>query len=429
MHNTLELERYAEAAELPHGFLLSPASPISIPYVTGLIRDELAAVQRPPFFHIGSDETSTLGAGASRALVQQRGLTNVYAAHIVAMNEAIAPSGARLMVWDDGIERDPAILRLIPRNAVIVNWHYGDEPTFMPYISLISRAGFDQMVAPGARNWNEIYPDIHAALANESRFIGEGKAAAVLGLFQTVWHDDGESLFEATWYPVVYAAASAWEHKAVERARFQEDFPYAFFGSDDPQYGKDVENLADVEARVTADPEDSSDYLFWADPFDVSVALRMSHVDLRTVRLESEAVEQHLLQHVPPLHANAADVMFLAARRFDLLGRKFQAAQEVRDYYADALSHAGDRRGPTVRDLYWCKYWFWELRDGFEGLAPIYARAWLYENRSSHLASNLERYHVAAQQNIVRADRIQRATIEDYVRQKHLPQLQDLIAP
>jgi hexosaminidase len=60
MHNTLKIEEYASAAEFPHAFLLSPASPLSVPYVTRLIDQELAAVGTTPFFHIGSDETSTL---------------------------------------------------------------------------------------------------------------------------------------------------------------------------------------------------------------------------------------------------------------------------------------------------------------------------------------------------------------------------------
>jgi len=427
MHNTLAVERYAGAADLPHAFLLSPASPISVPYIKRVIDAELAAVPHPPFFHIGSDETSTLGLGQTAALVRQYGLTQVYAAHINAMHAIVAPSGARIMVWDDGIEKDPSIMPLIPRSTVVVNWHYGDEATFMPYISLVARGGFDQMVAPGARNWNEIYPDIHAALANEERFISEGKRAGVLGLFQTVWHDDGESLYEATWYPVLFAAANVWQRSASDGAAFRRDFSAAFFGSDDSRFAGDVATLADIESRVTADPEDSSDYLFWADPFDQRIAARMQKVDLRAVRIEAENVEQHLLQNAPLLHRNAARVMYLAARRFDLLGRKFQAAQEIRDYYADAQRNAGMKDSPSLRDLFWCKYWFWELRDGYEALAPLYERAWRYENRESHLASNLERYHLAAQQNIARAAAVDAATYEDYVRLRRLPPLESVL--
>jgi hexosaminidase len=427
MHNTLRYETYAGAAELPHGFLLSPAQPLSLDYISQVIRDELAVIPHPPFFHIGSDETSTLGQGQSRALVQQRGLTQVYAGHVNEMKGIIAPSGARIMLWDDGIENDPSIMRLIPKNAVIVNWHYGDEKTFMPYISLLAKGGFDQMVAPGDSNWNQIYPDIDRALKNEGTFIDEGKQARVFGLFQTVWHDDGESLFEATWYPVLYAAAASWERGHVDAARFRSDFPAAFFGVDDARYGDDIAALAMVQSRMADPYEFTSHYLFWVDPFDPLASAHMNALDLRALRIAAEGVQQHLLQHAPPLHANAAFVMFLAARKYDFIARKFQAASEIRTMWAEAQARAGQHPSPTGRDLLWSKYWLWELRDGYEELEPLYAQAWRYENRESHLESNLERYHLAAQRAITGADRLYEASMNYYQKKTALPDLDTLL--
>jgi hypothetical protein len=167
--------------------------------------------------------------------------------------------------------------------------------------------------------------------------------------------------------------------------------------------------------------------VFWADPFDSRIAARMANVDLRAVRLESEAVERDLLREPPPLHAATARAMYLAARRYDLLGRKYQVAREVRDYYADAKAQIGVPHARTIRDLYWCKYWFWELRDDYEAIAPLYRQAWDYESRTGHLASNLERYHIAAARAIDRADRINTMTYEDYVRAKKFPALEDVL--
>jgi len=429
MHNTLRLERYAGAAELPHGFLLAPNVPLSMEYLARIVAQELAAVGRPPFFHIGSDETATLGLGSTQSYVAQRGRSNVYAEHIVAMNRLIAPSGARLMLWDDGIENDPGIMKLIPNNAVVVNWHYGAEPSFDRYIQTIARGGLQQMVAPGASNWNEIFPAIDTALLNERRFIEEGKAAHVLGLFQTVWHDDGETLYEATWYPVVYAAAAAWESKDVEPERFDADYPSAFYGVDDRVYSHNVFSL--MLALRLLEPQGYSygqtDALFWADPFDPAAEAQVSHTALGAVRLSAEQVEQSRYFSNPPLHANAASVMFLAARRYDVLGRKFQIAAEVRAMYAEALAHAKTDPETTLRDLYWCRYWMWELRDAYEELAPLYAQAWRYESREGHLASNLERYHLAAQKAIERADAFYRVTRE-YLTSKSLPPLESVLS-
>jgi hexosaminidase len=420
MHGTLRIESYASAAAFPHGFLLSPASPVTLPYLTRIITQELAAVPHPPFFHIGSDETTMLGEGATAAYVAAHGgRSAVYAEHVNAMAKIIAPSGARVMLWDDGVEADPSIMAHIPKNAVVVNWHYAVLPSYEKYIQTIERGGLEQMVAPGASNWNEIFPNVDAAIANERRFIDEGKRAHVLGLFEAVWNDDGETLYEATWYPVLYAAACAWESRDVDPARFRADFPEAFFGSNDPGYGDDVAKLAAIETALGG----NTDKLFWGDPFDPVLAARMAKIDLRAVRLNAEAVETHLYSAHPPLHANAARVMLLAARRFDALGRRYQIGEEVRQYYADASLHPAD----AIRDLFWCKYWFWEQRDSDERLAPLYADAWRYESRPGHLASNLERYHLDAQLAIERADAIDRVTYETYIPTKKLPALEDVL--
>jgi hypothetical protein len=431
MHNTLRLERYAGAAELPHGFLMAPNVPLSNEYLERIIGQELAAVGRPPFFHIGSDETATLGLGRTQPYVAQRGRSQAYADHIVAMNRIIAPSGARIMLWDDGIENDPGIMKLIPRSAVIVNWHYGDERTFEPFIQTIARGGFEQMVAPGASNWNEIFPNLDRAIANERTFIDQGKTARVLGLFQTVWHDDGETLYEATWHPVLFAAAQAWQAKDLTLAEFGADFPAAFFGADDAKYNEDVRRLGAIfdalEPKSVADAQ-STDALFWRNVFASDGLSQTTAVDAQRVRLQAEAIQEHLYFARPPLHANAAFVMFLAARRYDALARKLQMSKEIRAMYADALAHAATDRESTERDLRWCRYWMWELRDAYEELAPLYARAWRYESREGHLASNLERYHLAAQRAIELSDAFYRVT-QAYARTKTLPPLDKVLSP
>ncbi len=319
MHNTLKLERYAPAAELPHGFLLAPNVALSSEYLSRIIEQELAAVGRPPFFHIGSDETATLGLGQTQQYVAQRGRSQAYADHIVAMNRLIAPSGARVMLWDDGIENDPAIMKLIPSNAVIVNWHYGDEASFEPYIKTIASGGFEQMVAPGASNWNEIYPNVDRALRNEARFIEQGKSAGVLGLFQTVWHDDGETLYEATWYPVIYAAAAAWQSDGVDGATFAASFPGAFFGAQDASYSADVARLGEVLRAL--EPAQGgygqTDGLFWADPFDPAAESLASNVDVSQVRRAAEAgsAESVFCDAAPARQCGVRDVLGSASLR------------------------------------------------------------------------------------------------------------------
>ena len=432
MHGVLRWEGNAPLAELPHGYLISPANPAGEAYVRDLIDDELSALPAsPPFFHIGSDEPSDLGRGRSKPLVDAAGEGPVYTKHVVetAAHVIARSPHTRPMIWDDAIVRHPELFAKLPKRLVFVNWHYGSEPSYLPYIRRISKGGFEQMVAPGALNWNEIYPDLDAALPNIGRFVGEGKAAHVLGLFQTVWHDDGETLFEATWYPVLYAAASAWESGSVGEGRFARDFSFAFFGADDQGYARDLAALGRARTLLRKSPREFGDYLFWTDPFDPGWSGLAKTFDASSVRLAVEPAIVHLrMAPPPPLHANAAEVMALAARRYDALARNFQIADEARFYYADAQANAdGEHDDLVYRGLFVTKYLFWEERDTMLELEPLVRRAWEYENRSSHELSVLERYHLAAQRAIERADRIDAVTYQGYTLHKALPRFDEAL--
>lgn len=413
MHQTLRVERYAPLAELPHGYLLAPNQGESLAYVARLISQERAAVGPSPFFHIGSDETATLGEGQTQQYVAQHGGRSlVYAQHVTQIAALVAPS--RAMIWDDGVEADPSIMAHLPQGLVIVNWHYGDEATFQPYIDTIARGGFEQMVAPGARNWNEIFPQLDAAIGNERRFISQGKASHVLGLFQTVWHDDGETMYEPTWPAVLYAAAAAWESGDVEPARFYADLAASFYHDD--AAAQDVTLLAHCEKLLGG----STNKVFWSDPFADSQDAHLGDADIRDLRLSAERVMQDTLRRrdVPEVRA-----LFFAAHRFDALGRRLQIAREVRAYYADATQHPQD----GVRDLFWCKYFLWEMRDTDMELASEFDTAWHFESGDHHYAAVRLRYDMDAQRAIARADAIDRATYEDFVAHKTLPPFESVI--
>lgn len=432
MHETLKWESFASLAELPHGYLLAPGDPGRLAYLRPIIGAELRAVPDAPFFHIGSDEPLDLGQGKSKALVEGSSRGAVTAQAILPVARLVLAAHERPLIWDDAIQQDPSILKQLPRSMAIVSFHYGLEPTYRPYLDRIANAGFEQLVSPGAWTWNEIYPDIETAFASSARFIAQAKEVhGVLGLFETVWHDDGESLYESSWYPVIFAAASAWQRDPVDRARFGRDFTRAFFASGDPGFVRDLETLAAIRTMLRTPPEsDPGNYLFWADPFDARIAERVtSRTDLASLRLRAEAVMKHLMTAVPPAHAQAARVMLLAARRYDALARGFQIAAEARTSYDAGRAAAGKDDGAVYRGLNVAKYLFWELRDQMLALEPLYAQAWNYESRPAALPRVLERYRIAAQRAIERADRINTIEREDYLRGHTIPPFERVLGP
>jgi hypothetical protein len=300
MHETLKWETYAPLAELPHGYLLSPTEFLTYTYLHGLVTSEIAATSPTPFVHLGADEPIDLGRGKTPRTAQ------VFATH-VARVAALLPAGVRPIIWDDAIQQDHTILPLLPKQTIVAAFHYGAEPLYRQYLDPIANAGLTSMIAPGAANWNEIYPDLATAYANVSRFAADGRATPnMAGMFMTVWHDDGESLYEATWPALAYAAASAWESKPVDDASWHATFAAAFFGTNDARYADALDRLRDIRTMLRTTPSDPPDYLFWHDPFSDNVAARIPADKLAAIRLSAEVVLTELWSAKPPLHAHAA---------------------------------------------------------------------------------------------------------------------------
>jgi hypothetical protein len=248
-------------------------------------------------------------------------------------------------------------------------------------------------------------------------------------MFDTVWHDDGETLYGATWAPLAFAAATAWQTRPVDLTAWHRTFAQAFFGADADALGADLDDLAAIRRMLRTAPEtDPPDYLFWADPFDARIQARMQTLDLAGIRLRAEAILTRTARLHAPLNAPAVAVMRLAALRYDVLARRFQIGKEARDYYDDARAHAATHDdGVVYRSLNVAKYLCWELRDEMTALAPLYAAAWNAESRPAGRDRVLVRYAAAAQAAIAQADRLYVVAREDYLRAGTLPSFDDAL--
>jgi hypothetical protein len=417
MHETLKWETLAPLAELPHGYLLAESDPSTYAYLEPLLKSVIDATHVSLFVHLGSDEPIDLGRGRTPRTPQ------AFAAHVNRVAALLDRQSARPMIWDDAVQQDPSILPLLSKNVVIVSFHYGVEKTYKPYIEAIEKAGFDQMISPSAANFNELYPDLATSYANVARFAGEAKTThGMLGMFMTVWHDDGETLFEATWPALAYAAATSWNVDPVDDKTWHRTFARAFFGSDDPGYASDLDALFAMRQLIRTTPSDPPDYLFWHDPFDPALQARTGSIDTAALRRRAETVLHHLWNAHPPLHAGAVAAMKLGALRYDQLGRRLQIGKEARDYYDDARAHAtAPGVSQVYRSLNVAKYLCWELRNGVADIEPLYAAAWRNESTEPGLERMRAHYRVAADDAQRCADRIDRVTREDYLRKGTLP--------
>lgn len=394
LHKVLKLEKYNPLAETPYGDVLSPQQEGTYKLVADWYR-ELNELFPGRFFHIGEDETFELGEGQSREAARTRGVGAVYFEHLNRIRDLLKPYNRKLMFWGDIALNHPNLIGQIPKDLIVANWDYAPRDDYTSRIKPFKDAGLEQFICPGVWGWNQIFPNVDASSKNIVNFVRDGQAAGSQGMLNTTWDDDGESLFEMTWYGIVLGAAASWQPQAVDLKTFDTNFDWAFFRNDGEHFVGAIHALGSVNTILGIG---TSDDIFWRDPFTTAFQNR-SRADaekIRQMRLQVENAHESLLRNKHRARRNASmiPVMIFAAERFDHLGRRYQTVEKFSREYWDAYLNLGDRA--KVRRLRrYHSFIYNQLREMAEELAELklgYQKHWLAENRPYWLESILARY-------------------------------------
>src|SRR2546421_6139365 len=394
LHKALRLEKYAELAETPYGDVLSPQQPGTYKLVADLYK-ELNELFPGQFFHIGEDETFELGEGQSKAEAQAKGVGAVYFEHLNRIRDLLKPYNRKLMFWGDIALHHPDLIGNIPKDMIVMNWQYGARDDFWSSIKPFQDAGLQEFVCPGAQTWNQIFPNTEAASKNIVNFVRDGQKAGAIGMMNTTWDDDGESLFEMAWYPIALGGAASWQEAALDADQFDRNFDWSFFRAEGNEFVKVTRSLGSVNAMLSAG---TTDELFWRDPFTTQFQnqARTLKDKIVAMRRQIEESEEAIIKNRKRAGRNQSTLeeMKFAAQRFDHLGRRYEVMQKFSDQYWDAYLNLGDRT--KARKLrYYSGAIYNNLRELAEELSILkegYRKQWLAENRPYWLDSILSRY-------------------------------------
>ena len=394
LHKALRFEKYAELGETPYGDVLSPQQQASYKLIEDLYQ-ELNALFPGQFFHIGEDETFELGEGQSKTEAQAKGVGAVYFEHLNRVRDLLKPYNRKLMFWGDIALHHPDLIGNIPKDMIVMNWQYGARDDFWTSIKPFQDAGLQQFVCPGAQTWNQIFPNTDAAVKNIVNFVRDGQKAGAIGMMNTTWDDDGETLFEMGWYPIALGAAASWQEGALDVDKFDRNFDWSFFRAEGNEFTKATRSLGGVNAMLTAG---TTDELFWRDPFTTQFQNQARNLKDKIIamRKQVEDAQESVIKNEKRARRNQStlDAMKFAAQRFDHLGRRYEVMQKFSDQYWDAYLNLGDR--VKARKLrYYTGAIYNNLREMAEELSIVkegYRRHWLAENRPYWLDSVLARY-------------------------------------
>lgn len=186
--------------------------------------DELTAAFDSKYFNAGLDESWDLGFGKTRERVRREGRGPVHAAHYRKINDMLKARGKTMMMYADIILHRPTILSLIPKDIILVDWHYEAAEHFSS-VPRLAKAGFPLVVLPGLSNWDRIFPTQATAMINIKNFTKDGVAHGALGSITSTWGDNGSKNLRELNYPgYAYTAQVAWNPDETDVADFYDRF-------------------------------------------------------------------------------------------------------------------------------------------------------------------------------------------------------------
>ncbi len=427
LHNMLKFELYAKMGEIPHGSVISPASEQTYTWIRQAAQ-QLADAFPSKLFHLGADETWELGEGQSREMAARDGVGGVYARHLNRAVEILRPLGKEIVFPGDIALKHPEVIPRLPKDLIAVTWVYAPRNDYSASIEPFRSNGLRFMVCTAVHNWNRLFPAFSDTLPNVNNFVRDGKRLGAVGSLASHWADDGESLFNMTWYGVVFSAAAAWQTGSVDTKAFDRAFDWAFYRSSGRKFVSAIRALYEThELLKAAGAGEATNGLFWADPFSRygAESMRIALPAASKLRLAAEQAALTLARERSKARHHADTIPFLefAARRLDYLGMKIQFTNEVARIYREAAADPSnaDSVQNQMRRIRGMDGLLPSLSDYLQEIKAGYRSAWLAENRPYWLDNVLVRYD---HEGLSWVSRIQQfnAAAKDYQRTGKLPE-------
>ncbi|MBW7932314.1 MAG: beta-N-acetylhexosaminidase [Gemmatimonadaceae bacterium] len=407
LHHALKYEIYNQVAETPHGHVLAPGQPESMNIIKRWFA-EIDSLFPSQFVHLGADETFELCKGQTKEAVERDGIGPVYLKFLGDIERSLRAQGSKktFLFWADIAEKSPELVGMLPQDMIAVAWNYWSTSGFERSLTPFSKTGMQTWVAPGVSNWSMTYPDNNTALKNIQGFVRDGQKLGATGMLNTSWGDDGEEIFNQTWYGVLFGAAASWQKGESSIPDFQRAFGLQFHGDTTGKIDAAQQHLMLAHAALQkAGAGNGHDFLYWVDPYspegmEIAKKVRVAAPELR-IHAESASVLIAQARRMQPQlrEQDALDAMDMGARRLDLIGMKFQFADEMVKAYAAAIDP--NRTKPVtwvdLADISGINGRLQTMREAYVLGRELYERSWRAENRPYWLQNVLARYDSAIQ--------------------------------
>jgi len=419
-HNILKYPNYKPLGETD--WILSPAYEESYQLLADIL-GEMAPAYPSQFFNVNCDETWGLGQGASKAMVEEKGIAGVYAEHLNRLHDELKKYDKRMMMWGDVALLYPQIIPQIRHDTIMLSWGYAALDSFVTAIRPFREAGFDVMVCPGISCWSRIFPYITKARTNIYNYVRDGIAEGAIGMLNTAWFDDGESPFSCNWHGIAYGAEQAWNLGPKDDSTFSGRFAAAIYGDQTNGIGRAIEAFATIHNMSITDG--LSNTMFWKTVVpEKGSKITVDVTGWDRVLQVAQQVSQALAEAKPMHYSRDLDYIRFAIDRVVLIPKMRKAViHAAKEYHQACLlpldsSKVGDHIRAASAEI-------GQILAQLYNLRQEYQRLWLAEKRMWWLENILAKYD-AVLADLRQVEELLGRAIQDWEKGQPIPAPTDM---
>lgn len=235
--NILTQDEFLEYAEFPGAASLCVAEEKTYAFLEEMLREVFEQFPSK-YFHMGADESYDVGLGKSRHLVEAGSLADVHANHYKRVYDICKKYGKEVLMYGDIILRHPEILEVLPKDIIIVDWHYRADFEYKSTM-LFKNAGHNYFVSPSVWNFTSTFPVNPIAIPNIKYITKSGIRNGASGMINSNWGDYGaETIKELVLYGYAWSAQCSWNFSGSNINNFHYNFFNDFFGMKDKRLGE-----------------------------------------------------------------------------------------------------------------------------------------------------------------------------------------------
>lgn len=220
MQDWLLLDEFKELSEVDDLFemwgskrtssTLDVTNPKSVEFVKNLY-DDFLPYTKSNYFNMNFDEPFELGHGKSKALVEEKGIGDVFVDYFLKLYEHVKKYDKIPMIWGDVLIKHPDALKRLPKDVIFIDWGYNVDYPYHKNLKLLKDLNVKFMTAPATSTWGVItsrYLEMITTIRNACFYT---RAYGGEGMLLTDWGDLGHLQYLPYSYPgIIYGAMCSW---------------------------------------------------------------------------------------------------------------------------------------------------------------------------------------------------------------------------